>query len=187
MADLDHILISRILDGDDKSIRQLIERYSSMAYTLAYKILNNKEEAEEAAQDALIKALNGLPRFREQSKFKTWLFRIVYNTAITYHRKHKTVAVAIDEHAESIDSGQTFVRTIEQTEISQILTEAIEKLKAEEASLITLFYFKEFNLDEIGEIMGIKSPNVKVKLFRARKKLASIITKDHRELLTLDV
>src|SRR5436190_11241235 len=101
--DPDLHLIDRILAGDQQAFADLVDKHKRYALTIAFKILQHKPEAEEAAQDAFIKAYHHLAGFNRQSKFSTWLYRIVFNTAITYKRKHKNtfqdIETAVKEYS----------------------------------------------------------------------------------------
>ncbi len=83
----DNFYISKILAGDSTAYVFLIEKYKNMAFSIALKITRNREDAEEIAQDAFIKVYDSLKDFRKKSKFSTWLYKIVYNTAISRIRK----------------------------------------------------------------------------------------------------
>ena len=85
----DHILIEKVLAGDSNAFSGLIDRYKDMVYTLAIRIVKNNEDAEEVAQDSFIKAFEKLDSFKGSSKFSTWLYTIVYRTALTKVRKKK--------------------------------------------------------------------------------------------------
>ena len=104
----DDIIIDRILDGDESQYKILIDKYKSYAFTLALNVLNNQEDAEEVAQDSFIKAFKSLSKFNRQSKFSTWIYRIVTNTAITHRRKKRVVSEDIDQaHSLGIDAKST--------------------------------------------------------------------------------
>jgi RNA polymerase sigma factor (sigma-70 family) len=92
----DLAIIDRVLAGEQNLYAALVNRYKGYAYTIALKILQNRPEAEEAAQDAFIKAFHHLSGFNRQSKFSTWLYRIVFNTSISYKRKHRHKFQSID-------------------------------------------------------------------------------------------
>ena len=79
--------IKSILAGDTKSFSCFVAKYQQMAFTIAFRILENREEAEEVVQDAFVKMYRALPSFQFGSKFSTWFYKIVYNTAITAQRK----------------------------------------------------------------------------------------------------
>ncbi|MFM7853064.1 MAG: sigma-70 family RNA polymerase sigma factor, partial [Flammeovirgaceae bacterium] len=82
-------LINGVRAGDKLAYRDLVDHYKAYAYTIAMKVLNQRAEAEEAAQDAFIKAYQNMGAFKGEAKFSTWLYRIVFNTAISYKRKSK--------------------------------------------------------------------------------------------------
>ena len=85
----DQEIIRKILAGETREYRALVEKYKQFVFAITVKILNNEEEAEEAAQDAFIKGFQALRDFSGKSKFTTWLYRIAFNTAISYKRKHR--------------------------------------------------------------------------------------------------
>src|SRR5687767_10512931 len=104
--DGDLAVIDRILAGEESLYATLINRYKGYTFTIALKILQNRPEAEEAAQDAFIKAYHHLKDFNRQAKFSTWLYRIAFNTAISYKRKHKHTfqdieSMVIEHHQEA--------------------------------------------------------------------------------------
>ena len=91
-------LIDQLLAGKQEPYSRLIDLYKSYAFTIALKVLNNRPEAEEAAQDAFIKAFHSLKSFNRQARFSTWLYRIVFNTAVSYKRKNRNVLSSIEHH-----------------------------------------------------------------------------------------
>ena len=97
-------LIDRILAGKQEPYARLVENYQRFAFTIALKILNNRPEAEEATQDAFIKAFHYLKNFNRKARFSTWLYRIVFNTAVSYKRKNRPVLSSIEHHVAAITS-----------------------------------------------------------------------------------
>ena len=87
--DRDLPTIERIIKGEAAAFRELVERHKDYAFTVSLRILNNREEAEEAAQDAFVRAYNALATFNREAKFSTWLYRIVVNCALTVQQKRK--------------------------------------------------------------------------------------------------
>ncbi|TRX52034.1 RNA polymerase sigma factor [Fulvivirga sp. M361] len=165
----DDIILDKILAGDNSQYKILINKYKDYAFTLAYNILNHREEAEEAAQDSFVKAFRHLPKFNRKAKFSTWLYKIVTNTAITYCRKQKVKKEDIDRIA---GIGEVPVSELELADRKKFIRRALALLNEQDRSVISLFYLKELSLEEIAEVTGIKGNLVKVKLHRARKKLA---------------
>lgn len=147
-----------------------------MAYSVAYKVVRNSEDAEEITQDAFVKAYQKLASFHDDSKFSTWLYRIVYNTAISVTRKKKMEFTAIDHYIiDNLSEEQVKdeMKGLTPKQQSTVLRQAIEKLNHLDQLLIELFYFDQQNLSDIAQISGLTEANVKVKLHRIRKKLYS--------------
>lgn len=165
-------LIDRIISGDQKACRMLIERHKSYAFTIAQRILDHQEEAEEAAQDAFIKALRSLSKFNREAKFSTWLYRIVFNTAVSYKRKRKVIKENIDDHQFSSMEAAGSLSSLHEEERQFYLQLAMNKLMPDDVTMLTLFYLKEFSLEEMEQVTGIAANTAKVKVHRARKRLA---------------
>jgi RNA polymerase sigma-70 factor (ECF subfamily) len=172
----DNVLINRVLDGDIRNYALLIDRHKDLAFTLAYRLLNNREDAEEVVQDAFLKAYRSLSRFRGEAKFSTWLFRIVYNAAVSKKRLKKTGMQSLDEQPamQDIFTGSSLEEDADE-EKKLLLERALMQLSEEERALISLFYLNESSIDEIHGITGLTKSNIKVKLFRARKKLQEYV------------
>lgn len=178
MTTNDQVYINRILDGDTNAFAVLVDRYKDLIYTLAMRMMKNKEEAEEVAQDAFIKVYRSLNKFKGESKFSTWIYRVAYNTCLDRLKKNKRTqrTVTIDEYTEhQVKTIDNALDKIEATERQAAIQECIELLPSEDSFLLTLYYFEELSLEEISKIVGLKPNNVKVKLFRSRKKLATIL------------
>jgi len=170
----DAYLINQIIAGHKSLFAQLIDRYSAMAFTLAYRILDNREDAEEVVQDAFVKAYEHLGDFRQKSKFSTWLYRIVYNTAITRTRNRKPILQEIDGQAHQVadtcpSDGLVYGFTTD--EASELVKKMLALLPEEDRIIITLYYLNESGIEEIHAITGLSKANIKVRLFRARKKI----------------
>lgn len=170
------ILADRIIAGDRKACGLLIERHKSYAFTIAQRILSHREEAEEATQDAFIKALRALDKFNREAKFSTWLYRIVFNTAISYKRQRKIQHEPIETFQAHRGDNHNLV-SMHHKERQKFLQQAMNKLMADDVTMLTLFYLKEFSLEEIEEITGIATNTAKVKIHRARKRLARVLQK----------
>ncbi|MGB5462413.1 MAG: RNA polymerase sigma factor [Aureibaculum sp.] len=176
----DQMHIEKVLLGDTSSYSYLVDSYKDMAYTIALKIVRNHEDAEEVAQDSFVKAFQQLSTFKGISKFSTWLYTIVYRTAISKIRKKKLEVTAIDEYVienHSIDFSFPQLDLLKEEEQKLYIKNAINSLQELDALLITLFYLNENTYDEIIEITGLTKTNIKVRLFRARKKLFDELSK----------
>jgi len=170
----DEYYIREILKGDSGSFSQLVERYSHLAFSLSMKILNQREDAEEAAQDAFIKAYNSLGSFQSSSTFKTWFFRIVYNTSISKLRTRKNIEVKFEDVKISdseIQDTENAIGQLNTEDRQRYLQVGLERLEPEEQALLKMYYYDDFSMDEISLITSLTLSNVKVKIHRSRKKL----------------
>ena len=166
------------MNGDSSAFTILVNRHKVNTYNIALKILQNKEEAEEAAQDTFIKAFEKIRTFKGDAKFSTWLYRIAYNTAISYHRKKKNNAIPMEEpfianHTEDEIIEAIYSEPIEEREAK--LKYAIQQLEGQEQLLLELYYDKEMSTTEVATITELTQSNVKVKLHRARQRLFQIM------------
>ena len=168
-------LIEQTLAGDQSAYADLVKRHQRFVFTLAMRFAKTRQDAEEIAQDCFIKAYRSLDSFQRQSKFTTWLYSIVYTTAMTALRKKRVDTDSIDDEntyiqIENQSSGYD-VNNAENKSRSFYLNQAIAQLLPDDAAIITLFYKGEQSLEEIGQALGIEANTVKVKLFRARQRL----------------
>jgi RNA polymerase sigma-70 factor (ECF subfamily) len=182
--DPDHVIINQLLAGDREVYAVLVNKYKRYAFTIAQKILQNRPEAEEAAQDAFIKAYQHLAGFNRESKFSTWLYRIVFNTAISYRRKNRHQFQSIENTV--IEYDQDADGMLEKIDKKKYLNQALLKLSEADRAALTLFYLDEFSLEEIAEITGMQANTAKVRIHRARQRLADELKNIlNKEALTL--
>ena len=174
----DEDLINKVIKGENNAYAILVDRYKHMVYTLALKIVKNREDAEEVAQDSFIKAYNALNDFKGESKFSTWLYKIVYYRSLDYLKKNKrqveTTAIDISEEY-NIATMDDALEGMELKERAQIIKHAIQELPADDTVLITLYYFEMLSMNEISKVMELPPNTIKVRLFRGRKRLAKIL------------
>lgn len=179
--------IGQVLNGKQNAFTYLVDRHKDHAYNLALRICGSHEEAEEIAQDAFIKAYRSLAQFRMKSSFATWLYRIVYNTAISLVRARKKAPLSLEDFPADATDFIGVNASEEEAEAeyrSAMVNFALQKISEEERGLIGLYYYEELNTEEIAAITGITKSNIKVKLFRARQKMIEIIEKVEKKNLT---
>ena len=170
--------IDQVLGGNINAYTNIVDRHKNKAYNLAFRICCNHEEAEEIAQDSFLKAYRALASFQKKSSFSTWLYRIVYNTAISHVRLKKTELLSLEDFpADTVDftGAGSSEEEAENEYRKSLINFAFLKISDEERSLITLHYYEEMSTEDISEVTGISKSNVKVKLFRARQKMSRII------------
>jgi RNA polymerase sigma-70 factor (ECF subfamily) len=178
--------IDQVLAGNTNAFSFIVDRHKDKAYNLAFRICANREEAEEIAQDSFLKAFRSLKSFKMKSSFATWLYRIVYNSAISHVRIKKRGILYIEDFpADFVDfTGSNISEEESEKEFTNSLINfALQKISTEERSLISLYYYEEMNVEEISEITGISKSNIKVKLFRARQKMLEEIEKVEKKKL----
>lgn len=175
--------IQKILKGDTSAFSYFVDTYQDMAITIAYRVCGNKQDAEDIVQNAFVKAFHNLHTFRSDSKFSTWLYRIVYNTAISEIKGTNFNTEFVDYMQMDTDSSYSdwgIIEQIEEKELKACLEKAMEMLPKDEGLLITLYYLDENSIKDIVRITGLTEANVKVKLHRARKRLSETITQMKR-------
>jgi len=169
----DDEIIEEIRSGNITAYTLLLDKYKNMVFTLAFNILLNKEDAEELAQDAFVKAFKALGSFKGRSLFSTWLYRIVINTAIN-RKKLKKLKLSVASEAptdEVYTDMNALLQQQEKNDRKKIIQSAVSALKDDERLCITLFYLNELSLEEIHELTGLSIANIKVLLHRGRKNL----------------
>lgn len=176
----ENILLQRILDGETDLFSCFLERYSTLIFSLIVRVVVSKEDAEELTQDVFLKAYQKLHTFNGKCSFSTWLYRIAYNSAVSATRKKKFIFLPTEESqiAKVPDSAVDELLSRENDEeLLQQLENALCKLNTEDRMLITLFYYQDKSVNEISDILELTVENVKVKLYRVRKKLYVLINK----------
>ncbi len=180
-------LILEIRGGNTHAFSNLVDGYKDLVFTLAIRMLGNREEAEEVSQDVFIKVYKSLPNFKGDSKVSTWVYRIAYNTCLDRIKKIKKKRMHTDlNHIDQIAYADldTAYHKMVMAERSEMIERCLSKLSAEDAGVLTLFYLEEKNLQEMEETTNIPVNTLKVRLFRARKRLASVMEKNvNKEIL----
>lgn len=164
-------LLDKIQAGDPSACRTLVNRHKDYAFTVAYRILQNRENAEEAAQDAFMQAFRSLSSFNREAKFTTWFYRIVFNAALGMKRKQQIIVEDI-ETVHFVPTTDASAEEIKRREQRMYIEKALRQLIPDDATVLTLFYLKEHSLEEIAEITGVTVSNTKVRLHRARQRMA---------------
>jgi RNA polymerase sigma factor (sigma-70 family) len=159
-------IIKRAISGDSEALTILVDRYRDIAYNLALSIVKNKEDAKDITQESFLSVLENISRFRNTSKFSTWLYRIVYNQSIGFVKKaNRTTTLDYSVLVETSEKND------DQEDKIQDLYKAINLLEDTDRNIIMLFYLAEKSIKEIAQITGFSLANIKVILHRARKKL----------------
>ncbi|HJN77006.1 MAG TPA: sigma-70 family RNA polymerase sigma factor [Myxococcota bacterium] len=181
----DRALVEAVLAGDSTAYRGLVERYQRRVYALVCGMVRDKEDARDITQEAFVKAYKNLDRFRLESSFYTWLYRIAMNLAIDHLRKFKKRRHSeFDEGVASYDaegdlhSGHSLgnaSRELERKQLHGRILSALDKLSPDHKQIILLREVEGFSYKEIADALEIAEGTVMSRLFYARRKLQAAL------------
>jgi len=189
VKDDESALVAAAKAGDISAFETLVGRYERKIFRLTQNITQNREDAEDAMQEAFLKAYEHLQTFEGNSRFYTWLVRIAVNQALMKLRKRRPNVISLDEN---VDTGEDMVpRDVEdwgpspadryvQTELSEILTKVIGELDPPFRIVFQLRDIEELSTEETAEALGLSVPAVKSRLLRARLKLRQTLNQYFR-------
>jgi RNA polymerase sigma-70 factor (ECF subfamily) len=171
----DDELVRRALQGDSQAFEFLVARHQDSVARYIWRMVPSSEDREEICQDVFVKVYFNLNKFRFDSKFSTWLYKISFRTALSFLRKKKLPMSSIgDELVEEFASEDKALESVsDETRVRLIIDREVSKLKLDERSIVTLFYLQEVGIDEIAEIVEKPAGTVKSILHRVRQKLKS--------------
>ena len=180
MTEPERTLLRRLRDRDERAFRELIEAHRDRVYNITYRMLGNRPEAEDVAQEVFITVFKTIDSFREESKFSTWLYRVAVNhckNRIKYlARRHDRDRDELDETSHQANGAIANVvvrmsqpdRALEGVQMEVILQKAIESLDDDHRIVVVLRDVEDLSIEEICEITGLPDGTVKSRLHRAR-------------------
>lgn len=175
----EQVWLEKAMEGDKEAFGKIIEAYQSPVFNLAYRMLNNAKEAEEAAQEAFIRAYTRLDSYNPDRKFSTWLLSITSNYCIDQIRKRRAILLSIDEPLaphpalmsdKALGPESQMVHGQQEDMVQSLLAE----LAPDYRQAVILRYWHELSYEEIADVMDTTVSAIKSRLFRARKQLAEI-------------
>ncbi len=179
MLQREQILIKQSKKGDVESFEELIREYQQFAYNIALKMLGNTEDAKDASQDALIKVYKNIGKYREDSKFSTWLYRIVVNVCKDFLRKSKNVKFVNDEYQTlnipETDLDADPVSSYERSEVVRQVNVALDEVPEPFRTALILFDIQGMSYNEISDIEGVALGTVRSRIYRAREYMRAIL------------
>ncbi|MBL8016240.1 MAG: sigma-70 family RNA polymerase sigma factor [Ignavibacteria bacterium] len=213
MNDLELNIIRKIQAGNIGEFEEIVNRYKDKAMTLAMRILKNTEDAEDALQEAFIKTFRAIAdkQFEERAKFSTYFYRIVYNTAIDFYKKHRSKTynlINIDEKSVNEEGEVTDIAAFElkidsnnyqrsrvfdterlaaEGELQDTINRYLEQIPEKYSTILTLFYVNDLSHEEISETLKLPLGTVKNRIFRAKDKLKEIMLQNHSESELLEM
>ncbi len=187
----DWSLYAKFEKGDKTAFHQLFNRYKNRILNVSYRFVQNREAAEDIAQDVLIKIYEKKAAFRSNAKFSTWVYRVTANASLDYLRKNKTPLRSLDKEIENeegrketlydqlADPNSSTGETLESEEMRIIVRREVDLLPEKMKLPILLYQFEEMSYQEIAKILGITAKAVERRLYHAKeiikKKLKKII------------
>ena len=176
-VEVDEVLVKRAQQGDTAAFDELVRRYTSIVYRVLYKILRHEEDTQDALQDTFVSAYRALPRFRQDARFSTWIYRIATNAALMKARARKNNLVSLDHPTEDPDAQSAWElpdwsatpdEEIMTGETRRIMEDAIQALPAEQRAAFVLHDIQDLSSAETAQAMGITVSAVNSRLHRAR-------------------
>ncbi len=179
-------LVAQARKGDREAFSELVRRYYERIYGTIYSLVGDRDDAEDLAQEAFLKAYRSLSSFRSQSRFYTWIYRIGVNCCLDWMKsrnRRRDVSLerepwgpdGIFRHPQASDAG------VLRKELQAILEQAMEALPVEYRATLVLREIDGLAYDEIAYALGCSVGTVKSRLFRSRAKLREVLEKDYRE------
>lgn len=178
-------LILRVQRGQRELFYELVQPYERRVYAAAFAILRNEQDAEDAAQEAMLKAFANIGSFRSEARFSTWLIQITVNEALMRRRRGRTIVMeGIDDRREEdsqyaprdfADWREIPSEALERKEVRQRLAEALATLDRKYREVFVLRDMEHLNIQETAEALGISTASVKTRLLRARLMLRDLL------------
>lgn len=180
----DQEVVARACDGSERAYRELLSRYERPVFSLIYRMVRDRERAEDLCQDTFIKVLNALTTYRPEYKFSSWIFKIANNAAIDHLRKKQLDTLSLDGAPDAVtaerqegtslqisDTTESPLDELQARELGGQIEEAIGKLRPEYRSCILLRHVEGRPYEEIAEILDLPLGTVKTYIHRARGEL----------------
>lgn len=181
---MENEIIQRVIHGDVNAFRYFIDRYKDMAFSIAMSIIRDETLAEDIVQNGFIKAFNNLNRFKQQSKFSTWLYTIILNEARSHIRRNKLNTLSLDsENFLEVGAAETnqAMFNLQVEDQKRMINDTLSRLSPRESLLLRLFYLNENSIEEIRKITGLTISNIKTSLHRARQNFYQVLKKEMKK------
>jgi len=170
-AEEDVVLVQRCLSGEADAFRPLVERYQKVLFTVAVRMLGDRDEADEAAQAAFVHAYQKLPTWNQRHKFFSWLYRILVNECLNVRRtRHRTEPLA-----ETIEAPDNAAALAERHELRERVHAALQRLPGSYREVVVLRHYGDMSYREIAETLGVPERTVKSRLYSARQQLGDLL------------
>jgi len=179
-VEYDRALVRRVQGGDPRAFDELVERHKSRVIGTLYHMLGNRDDAADLAQDAFVRAFQSISRFRNESSFSSWIYRIAINTTLNFIRLRKAPALSLNEWAEDVEedpawkeliSRESVHKEMDRGELRERLNEALQKLSKDQRAVVVLHDIEGLRHQEIAKILGCTEATARSRLFYAHQQL----------------
>ena len=182
----DLLLVAASKNGDQEAFAQLVQRYQRLVFNLVYRMLEQYEEATEITQETFLAAWQGLPSFRGDARFPTWLYRIAYNCSLKQlelRKRDRALQVALEENKtlENANDEQRENAELDARERQILIQEHLSHLPAKYRIVLILRHLQDKTYEEMAEILTMPIGTIKTHLFRARNLLKERLQSLHRD------
>lgn len=173
-------IVERARNGDREAFAELVRNHQNEVFTLALRLVGDREQAADVSQEALVRAWRALPKFRGEARFSTWLHRIVVNTAWSHNRRRRRHrSDVLDPHHDAADeSTVTPDRVMESAHARSDILRALDALSPGTRAVVVLKDVYDWSHSEIADHLGISVTAAKVRLHRGRKRLRDLLWSD---------
>jgi len=188
----DELLVREVLGGESGSFDTLVRRYQSVVYAVSYRLVRNREDALDIAQEVFIKAFRSLHTWQPTGAFKSWLLRIATNMSIDHLRRRSRMPAFVERDAigqlepDAVDERARIKEPSErasESELGSMIQSAVDKLPGRQRTIFILRHYEGLSLKEIAEIMNCTEGTVKTHLFRATGKLRDELDDVRRDFM----
>ncbi len=187
----DKVLVKQAKENNFKAFEELVNRYETKVYNLAYKILGSQEDAKDILQDTFLSAFKSIDKFKEKSNFSTWIYRIATNACLMKFRKKEPKMVSLDDRLfatgkEAIDWSKNPLTLLEEEELKKVMNQAIKSLPPSHRAVFVLRDIEKLSNLQTAKALGISVSAVKSRLHRARlclrEKLSGYFKGEYHEM-----
>lgn len=189
MNSIDNNLINKVKSGDNQAIVKLVNLYKDKIYYLGYRMLGNKEEAEDICQETFIRVYTNIDKYNNKYKFSTWVYKIATNLCIDRIRKNKNIIYSLDNNLENNDNADWYTLVPDSglnpeeevilNEQNNSIQQSFEKLPVKYRAIMILRYVDELTLQEISEVLDLPITTIKTRLHRGREYMRNNLLSDN--------
>ncbi|MBN1799418.1 MAG: sigma-70 family RNA polymerase sigma factor [Spirochaetales bacterium] len=175
----ENILIKRIKAGEFDLFDHIVKRYQNGLYNFILNIVKNTDDAMDLCQETFLKAYRSISSYKGKASFSTWLYRIGYNNAINYFKKHKRIS-SMEIEKLNLKCQNNEYEKVEKNEIKKVINKIVEDLDTKYRTPIFLFFIENKSYKEIAEIMKIPINSVKSNIFRGKNIIKQVLQKNKK-------